>query len=142
MNSVILSTQTKKELNQLGVVVVYLFGSRAQRVAFHFSDYDVGIVFADFQNGSKNRNLSTYTKIYDLLQRDIPEIVNGPRLDISFLQNANPGLAMAAIRYGKVLYESDSRTRANFEENVFQRYLDYIPLQRAYEEANARAFAR
>ena len=50
-------------------------------------------------------------------------------------------LGMAAIRDGVVIFESDPRGRADFEEEAMKRYLDYLPLKREYEEATFSAFS-
>jgi hypothetical protein len=81
-----------------------------------------------------------YTQIYETISADIPDSIEGPRLDISFLQNTNPVLAMKAIQYGKVLFESNARFRADFEERTFRMYNDYLKLHREFQEATMKAF--
>jgi predicted nucleotidyltransferase len=134
-----LSKRTKKELEKLGVGVVYLFGSQAQKVALERSDFDIGLVFFNFKQAFK-RELGLYSKVYEVLTGDFPDKIEGPRLDISFLQRANPALAMAALQYGRIIFEKDPKFRADFEEQALKNYINYLPIKRAYEEANLRAF--
>lgn len=127
----------KEELAALGVSVLYLFGSRARGVAFEKSDYDIGVVFAD------NKSLDTakrYNDVYNILSDIFPDKIGGPKLDISFLREANAALQMSAILYGKVIFESDPRFRADYEESVLKQYDDYRYLQKEYENATFAAF--
>jgi len=135
----ILSQLTKTKLEKAGVIVVYFFGSRASENYFAFSDYDIGIVIDEKFMAADNLR-EFYNKVYDILSSEIPDTFDGPKLDVSFLQKVNPILAMKAIREGKILYESSSKLRADFEEEIFKRYDDYRMLQREYEEANFLAF--
>lgn len=143
-----LSTKTQRELKKAGVAVVYFFGSRASGNYLAFSDFDIGIVMEKKQiNASKVGKL--YNIIYDILSSEIPDehtvfdnFVESPKLDITFLQRANPVIAMKAIRQGKILFESSGKLRADFEEEIFKKYDDYSTIQREYEEANIQAFEK
>lgn len=137
MEKVKLSEKTIRGLKKQGVGIVYFFGSRAQGVNLKYSDYDIGIVYQDLK---KLNSSHYYTKPYELITKDIPDKIHGPKLDISYLQNANAALQMTAIKYGQVLLEADSNFRADYEENVIKIYDDYMPLQKQYEEANFAAF--
>ncbi len=134
-----LSESTRKKLKEIGVAVVYFFGSRASGDNLVFSDIDIGIVLEDIKLLEDN-NKKIYLDIYDVLTIDIPDMIEGPKIDISFLQKANPALAMKAMQEGKILFESDATLRADFEELTFRLYNDYKKLQYEYEDANLRAF--
>lgn len=130
---------TVLKLKDLGVKIVYLFGSRATGAALENSDYDIGIVFS---NGGEifTDSSSVFTDIYRILSNDFPEQIKGPKLDISFLQRANAALEMAAISEGVILFEDNPAFRADYEESVIKRYDDYRPLKKEYEEATFAAF--
>jgi predicted nucleotidyltransferase len=134
-----LSASTKEKLKDAGVAVVYFFGSRATDHHLSFSDIDIGIVMDD-TGKIHDTNVTLYERIYDIISTDIPDAFNGPKLDISFLQKANPALAMKAIHEGEILFESSAVIRADFEELTFRLYNDYLKLQREYQEANLKAF--
>jgi len=135
----ILSSLTRTKLKSAGVNVVYFFGSRASENYFDFSDFDIGIVIDEKLLAESNLR-ELYNTLYDILTSEIPDEPDGPKLDISFLQKANPLLAMKAIREVKILYESSIRLRADFEETIINKYDDYRMLQKEYEEATFRAF--
>lgn len=134
-----LSSSIRHKLKQAGVAVVYFFGSRASGNYFPFSDTDIGIVLNEEQLATGITS-KLYNLVYDILSSMITDEIDGPRLDIAFLQSANPVLAMKAITEGKILFESSGKLRADFEEAIFRRYDDYRRLRREYEEANIRAF--
>lgn len=139
MDRFALSDQHKQELASLGVSVLYLFGSRARGVASERSDYDIGVVYADPHKASLESG--AYGALYTILSDVFPDMPgDGPKLDIAILQRTNAALQTAAVRYGIVLFESDPRMRADYEESVVKRYDDYRFLQNAYEEANFAAF--
>lgn len=135
-----ISEINKEKLRNLGVGIIYLFGSRALGTALEKSDYDIGLVFIDPKKAFKNKEL--FTDIYQILNNDFPDRIDGPRLDISFLQQANPALEMSAIRDSIVLFEINPVFRADYEEGALKRYDDYSSLKREYEEATLRAFGK
>lgn len=136
-----LSENTKIKLKELGVGIVYLFGSRATGVALDKSDYDIGVVFVNSKTVLNNPG-KIHSALYDILSNEFPDTFEGPRLDISFLQESNPALEMAAINYGRVLFESNPSFRADYEEGVIRRYDDYSSLKNEYEQATFSAFMR
>ena len=133
-----LSEKTKNNLKELGAGVIYLFGSRSIGVALDKSDYDIGVVFVNAKLLHDFSNVRL--RVYDILSDEFPDMFYGPRLDISFLQEANPALEMAAVKYGKVLFEDSPSFRADYEESVIRRYDDYLPLKNEYEHATFSAF--
>jgi predicted nucleotidyltransferase len=137
MEQIAIPAKEKEELAALGVVVLYLYGSRAIGSALERSDFDIGVVFS---NPRIADGLTAYTALYDVLSDIFPDTVDGPKLDIALLQGANAALQMNAIQYGIVLFESDPRDRADYEESVVKQYDDYRFLQKEYEDANFRAF--
>jgi len=136
-----LSEKSKEKLSNLGVGIVYLFGSRALGTALEKSDYDIGVVFLETKRGFTG-GISLFAMIYEILSSEFPDQINGPKLDISFLQQANAALEMSAIREGVVLFEADSVFRADYEEGAVKRYDDYQPLKGKYEEATFAAFTK
>ena len=135
----ILSVSTKEELEESGVAVIYVFGSRVSGNHLPFSDLDLGFVMREMSLVEGNLS-KLHTTLYDILSSDILDSPTGPKLDISFLQKANPALAMKAIQEGTILFEANPILRADFEESVFFKYDDYRRLQREFEDATLRAF--
>ena len=137
----LLSNGSISKLKNIGVRIVYLFGSRATGTALENADYDMGVVFSYDKKVSADRS-SLFSAVYDILNNDFPDQIRGPKLDISFLQQANAALEMTAVLEGVVLFEDDPVFRADYEESVVKRYDDYLPLKRQYEEATFSAFIR
>lgn len=133
------SKEHQDALRALGVEVVYLFGSRALGVAQDTSDYDVGVVFRD-PEAIADHQLETYQKLYAIVSEYLPDRLGGTHPDLSLLQFANAALEMSAID-GVVLFETDSKFRLAYEEDVIKRYDDYRYLRNMYEEATFAAFA-
>lgn len=136
-----LSENTKTKLKELGVGIIYLFGSRAVGIALDKSDYDIGVIFISpkvLSNGPSKNHLT----LYDVLSNEFPDMLEGPRLDISFLQDSNPALEMAAVQYGKVLFQESPLFKADYEEGVIRRYDDYLSLKKEYEQATFSSFKR
>ena len=134
-----ISEKSKKELKNLGVGIVYLFGSRAVKTALKNSDYDIGVVFLRFP---KEITKNIIVSIYNIFSEEFPDNINGPKLDISFLQKANAALEIKAISEGIVLFESNPAFRADYEAGVVKRYDDYRFIQQNYEEATFAAFSK
>lgn len=61
--------------------------------------------------------------------------LGAPRVDVVILNTAPPALAFAAVRDGLVAAGTDDPSRIRFEVGVFQRYLDYLPIERVYTTA-------
>lgn len=139
MKKITLSSPIIKKLKSLGVGIVYFFGSRAQGTALDHSDYDLGVVFVS-EKKLKEKSIDLYGKVYTAISSDIPDKLDGPKLDLSFLQTASPALQMAAVKNGQILFEIDPITRADYEESVIKKYDDYLPLKKEYEQATITAF--
>lgn len=135
-----ISEKNKTKLKKLGVGIVYLFGSRAVGGALKYSDYDIGLVFVNFSKAIKNKKL--FSSVYNTLNEEFPDNLNGPKLDISFLQTANAALEIKAISEGIVLFEINPEFRADYETEVVKRYDDYRFIQQKYEEVTFAAFVR
>lgn len=139
MKNIDFSEKTRQDLKALGVGVVYFFGSRVNGQNLDISDYDIGVVFVDKK--IIEHSMGNYLKVYDILSNEIPDVINGPKLDISFLQKANPVLQIKAINEGRVLFEINPIFRLDYEESVIRIYNDYLFIKKDFEEATLRAFS-
>lgn len=134
------TTEDEERLAKLGIGILYLFGSRARDVAYKKSDYDIGIVFIDQKK--IDSGIEQFSNIYNILTNVFPDTIDGPKLDISFLQKTNAALQMNAICHGIVLFENNPVFRVNYEEGVLKKYDDYRFLQNEYKEATFSAFCK
>ena len=130
----VMKKKDKDALGNLGVAVVYLFGSRALGVDSPLSDVDIGVVF-EFEPPGDNRLL--YQETYDILSGIYPR----RRLDVVFLQKAPIALQFSAIDTGKVLFEVDPKLTADYENRVVNEYLDFRPVLAIFDEAMGDRYA-
>lgn len=126
------SEKNKKQLRSLGVIAVYLFGSRAVGAEGPLSDYDLGFLMekTGYRRGDK-----TYNKIYDLLSPLCPRTMDNDVIDIIFLNDAPLELRSHVIRYGKVLFDEQPLQRGRFEEKTIKEYCDFRPLLNQIDQA-------
>jgi len=122
-----LSSTQMTRLEELGVSLVYLFGSYAEGVVSPSSDLDLGVVFTVVPQD----HVQAYQALYDLFTDAFPH----RQLDIVLLQQASLELRGDAIRHGTVLYESSLEARAVFEERTMLACADFAPLQREIDRA-------
>lgn len=120
-----LSKSTQKQLKDLGVKTLYLFGSRAQGAENRLSDFDFAVLMKE--SGCK-RGGSIYNALYDLLSPLCPRTLKNDIIDIIFLNDAPLELRMHVIRYGKLLFDSEPLERGRFEEKTVEEYCDFRPL--------------
>lgn len=124
----------KQKLKELGVGLVYLFGSQAEELETPLSDIDIGIVFLNhsgFEDASRRKKI--YSQLLDLFaQLYLPTF--DKNLDIVFLEQTPISLQFSVICEGKLLYEFSPEFRANYEERVVDEYLDFVPIISYFEQ--------
>lgn len=140
MKEFMLTLKEKNRLASLGVEALILFGSRAQGLAGYLSDVDTGVLLRDprILKDRTQRNA-----LYDMLYTDVLSPLAGRsvkrlcNIDIVFLQDelVNLQLKYHVSNYGLPLYERDSRVFADFKEDIMERYADYAPVRRMFNEA-------
>ena len=122
--------EIKKELEELNIGIVYLFGSRAQGLAKKDSDMDIGIVFREpVENTSL---LPIYEKLYSLFLTANRK--QKAEVDIVFLQSAPLALQFNAIQYGRVAYEISAKFRMAYEEKTMLLHSDFEPVAKEFDK--------
>lgn len=131
---------------KMGILAIYLFGSRAQGNTHPLSDVDIGVIFEkpeQYKNPasgenlssrftrSKNKTMEPYSALYDIFTDVLPKEYLQKRfelkeheVDIVFLQFAPLNLQFEATRNGKILYEEDIEKRLDYEEYVLKKNCD------------------
>lgn len=132
MVAIRISKKDQNTLRKLGVVTLYVFGSRAQGMAGPLSDYDFAVLTKGLD---EKRGGETYLAIYDLLSDYCPRTLKNDVIDIVFLQDAPLELRFHVIRYGKVLVDADPRARLCFEEKTTLEYCDFRPILDMVDQA-------
>lgn len=133
----------KARLRALGVVAVYLIGSRARGSSTQRSDYDFAVIL---DRAARATDPDEYPEIhralYDILTDAVsPSDAAGPLpgrlrdVDVVFLQRAPLYYATHAVRYGRLLYDGDPRARVRFEEHARRLVMDFFPLRQRLEQA-------
>jgi hypothetical protein len=127
--------ESKKKLDELGIFIVYLFGSRAIGKASRLSDIDIGVVLNESPSWRDTRAL--YQGLYGILSELYPH----SKLDIVFLQTASLSLQYSAIKEGKTLFEKDPQFTADYEESIIKQYLDFRPVLDFFDRVTMGKYA-
>lgn len=109
-------------LKELGVGIIYIFGSSADGFADEFSDIDIGIVFSDPKIAEGN-TLGVYNVLYDIFS----DVFAGKEIDIVLLERTSLEFKFNVIKNGVVLFESSVKFREDFEHNITMLYADFRP---------------
>jgi predicted nucleotidyltransferase len=126
--------ELKTELKKIGVSVVYLFGSRATGKESHTSDVDIGVVLRKPIEDTR----SSYKILHDLFSAIYPS----SRLDIVYLQKASLPLQYFAIKDGKIIFEEDPKSTADYENRVINQYLDFRPVLELFDRVTMKRYAK
>ncbi|MDP3989525.1 MAG: nucleotidyltransferase domain-containing protein [bacterium] len=128
---IVFSNEDIIEFNCMGILAIYLFGSRATDGARPESDVDLGAVF----DSVTDFGTEVYGKLYDIVIRVLPReylekraTLGAHEVDMVFLQQAPIRLQYEATRGGVLLHESDREKRLAYEEQVFIRHCDLKPI--------------
>jgi len=132
--------QEKNILKGLNVEALILFGSYAQGLAGHLSDVDIGVLVKDVR---VLKDRAKKNELYDSLYSDVLSPLVGRTLkrlcniDIVFLQDEliNLQLKYHVSSRGIPLYERHTRAFADFKEYAMERYADFAPLRRMFNES-------
>jgi predicted nucleotidyltransferase len=125
-----LDPKIKEKLQELGVSLVYIFGSSAENLDRSDSDVDIGVVFKKMPpEGAQTSRV--YNRLYDVFTGLFP----GKKVDIVFLERANLELRFDAISHGKIIFETSPEARFNFEEKNSILYADFRPYLNEFNRA-------
>jgi uncharacterized protein len=128
--------ELKGKLRDLGVSIVYLFGSKATGSSSRLSDVDIGVVLKTDDSQRKDHR-AVYHRLYDLFSGIYPTL----KLDIAFLNETPLSLQYAAIREGKILFEEDPTVTADYEQQVMNQYLDFKPVLDLFDRMVSERYA-
>jgi predicted nucleotidyltransferase len=126
----------KSKFEDLGIIIVYLFGSKATGRESPLSDVDIGVVLKAVPAENITRHL--YHNLYELLS----EIYQDPGLDIVFLQTASLSLQYSAVKEGKILFERDRQSTVEYENHVINQYLDFRPVLDFFDQVTMETYAK
>ena len=118
-------------LREAGVVVAYLFGSRAAGRHRPDSDADVAVVLTD-------PSVDLPLVVEAQLAERLAQALGVARVDLTVAARAPLELRSRVVREGRVLFSDDEAARVRFEVDTQSRWFDVEP---AYAEQTA-AFLR
>ena len=101
--------------NDPRILTAYLFGSRIKK-SDQSSDIDIALYT------SKDFSWEDYYLLYGKLSKALCS----DRLDLVWLNEADPILGFEVIKYGKVLFYTDTDLLNDFELKNKKRYYDYV----------------
>jgi predicted nucleotidyltransferase len=126
----------KDKFKQLGISIVYLFGSKVTGRGNKWSDRDIGVVLKNLPPSSDTRAL--YNALYKLFSELYPK----SKIDIVFLQKAPLSLQYSAIKEGKVLFEVNPKITVDYENKVVNQYLDFRPILDLFDHIRMERYAQ
>lgn len=115
-----------KILSDRGVILAYLFGSRATGSSRVNSDYDIAVYLSS--KLSMSERFDERLKLSEQLSRAL-----GYSADVTVLNDTHSVLLRyAIINEGKLLYVSDEDSRVTLECQILSDYFDFEPFLEAY----------
>lgn len=119
-----------KKLKELGVGLVYLFGSCAEGVSGPLSDIDVGVVLEN-PRLVRGDTMPIYNELYGLFSL----LFGVGNIDLVFLERASLELRFDAITHGKILFAAGDDLRDDFEHRTAMLYVDFKPALERFNRA-------
>jgi len=130
----------KSQFKELGISIIYLFGSYAEGNQHPLSDIDFGIVLESPEKNKQNTK-EIYQELYKIFNEVLPDNYLKRRFelrehefDIVFLQFAPPSLQLSAIQ-GEVVYEQEKKSRFSYQEQVMRKTADLKPFRELHQQA-------
>jgi len=127
-------TSVEQRVAQCGVRLCVLHGSRTQGTARHDSDYDVAVLTTP---GEGFRSVESHSNVLELASELLR--VSQDRIDIAYLDHANPLLLKQVADHGKLLCGTEQDFLA-LKLKAFHRYVDYQPCFALERALNREAF--
>ena len=116
-------------LKRYGVSLVFLFGSHVSGLQRPGSDLDIGVVFHNERERLKNP-VDIFGGLYELFQKLFPS----KTIDLVYLREGSYLFQFRAVMDGKLLYASSPTIYADYREEVLRRYLDFKPVEDAFNQ--------
>jgi len=107
------------------ILVAYLFGSRTKNVQTQQSDFDIAVLLS----GTPEKLLEYYLYLTSELSK-----ILGNEVDLTILNTSPPMLKHQVIKYGKIIFCRDEKTRVLFEAKAQCEYLDFSRALARYDE--------
>jgi predicted nucleotidyltransferase len=119
----ILSEKLREEKN---LVALYLFGSAIKGYTDPLSDLDLAVLLDN--NVPREEFLNEYLRVYGI----IVDILKVDEVDLTILNEAPLRIAHNVLYKSKLLFCNNNRQLAEFIENNYKRYPDFMHFKREY----------
>ena len=119
--------QTERQLRDLGVAAIVLFGSQLTARSGPLSDTDLAILL--HEPIDRHRTVALAAELEPLLAALVPM---AHQLEVTILNTAPVSLQLEVMRHGRILAAYDALALAQFRELVMDRAGDLRPFLRAY----------
>jgi predicted nucleotidyltransferase len=128
---IILSSKQKQELKNLGVLLLYLYGSYATGYYNDESDVDIGVLVtkkeAEMHQKSLNKELRVIGKVDDVISTYLPTRSGDYFIDhdIKIINHLTPLLKMRILTDGVLFYKRTDFDRVQFQLQTVREYEDW-----------------
>ena len=112
-----------ERLPDLGVVSVYLFGSRAAGRAHRESDVDVGVLLDRGRHPTREERFEARIR----LGSELIDALDSNDVDVVILNDAPPPLGRRVVTEGRRVFLADSRADLRYVRDVQLRAADLLP---------------
>ncbi len=123
-------TLPHEKLQDLGIGLVYLFGSQVESASGPLSDVDIGIVCSDPAT-SQGNTVHLYNKLFDIFSA----VFKTDNIDIVFLHRAPLELKFDVVTHGRVLFAISKDFQDQFEHHTIMLYADFKPTLDQFDQA-------
>lgn len=106
------------------ILIVYLFGSRSRKTDLEHSDIDLAFY----------TTLKFHWNDYYLLYSEVTKTLHSDRVDLVWLNHAEPVLSFEVIKSSKVVFCRDPDLLNDYELKTKKRYYDYVIYLRKHRE--------
>lgn len=135
MYEIVFTVEQQKKTRKLGVMSIYIFGSRAEGLANELSDYDFGVLLFNPALVKPGMDvLPLYHELYDFFDPLCPRTEKNDIIDIVFLQGGvSLELQANVVKNGKVIFDECPEKRAEYEAQVMLRMADMQPVLKSMD---------
>jgi len=121
MEEVKFSKKQLRTFEELGIRLIYLFGSQIDGTQNKLSDIDVGVVFDNLSDDEIKDKEERYTQLFDIFTDIFRQF---KKVDLVFLQETSLMLQSNVVFNGKVIYKSDDVVEFDYKELVMKYHAD------------------
>lgn len=124
---------------ELGLILVYLFGSQARGTARPDSDLDLGVLLDDRREWSPQERLYRLDELGERVARALE--LDRDRVDVQDLAEMPTTVALGIAEHGQCLFEGEPHLDVCYRAQLLSRYQDFEPTETMFRKAMHRRLA-